>query len=119
MRRRAIGSRCRRSAGIVDDVSDLSEIVERDGDHVLEGNGRPSWRFDGARERHIRVAEDGVNAQTEGLMITYMVSDLVRRPTIWAGGTGQVRVPGLLRAARHLRWGRLDQRSSLSALPAS
>lgn len=56
-RRCAGGSRRGRSAGVVDDVGNLTEVIESDRDHVLEANGGQGGGFDGARKANVRLTE--------------------------------------------------------------
>src|SRR5208283_3043439 len=73
---------CRGAAGIVDDVGDFSQIVERDRDHVMKANAGNARHFNGAGELDVGMAEDRVNAEAPGFMRGDAVGDFVGGPSI-------------------------------------
>ena len=53
---------CGGAAGGVDDVADLAEATEGDGDHVMEADVWVGGNFDGTAEDDVGLAEDAVDA---------------------------------------------------------
>ena len=78
----------RGAAFVVDDVGDFAEVVEGDGDHVMEADAGRDGDFNGARQRDVGMAENAVDAESPGFVAGDVVGNFVRGPSVDAGSRG-------------------------------
>ena len=81
------------TAGVVDNVADLAEPAESDGDHVVEADVWVGGNFDGTAEHDVWFAKDAVDAESPGFVAGNGVGDFIRCPAV---GTGCAREAGLV-----------------------
>lgn len=77
------------AAGVVDDVADLAETAESDGDHVVKADVWLGGNFDGAGKYDIGMPKHAVDAEPPGLVAGDGVGDFVGCPPIRTGRAGE------------------------------
>ena len=81
------------SPGVVDDIADLTLVVEGDRDHVVETYAGIDGNLNSSREYHVGMAEDAVDAESPGFVAGNGIGDFVGSPTV---SVGSARVAGLV-----------------------